>query len=197
MKLIFWSYNDPELHEAWTKHLSKFDFVEIKQGDILSEPVDIVVSPANSFGFMDGGIDLHYKKHFGEDLEYRVKREIYNYWDGELRVGQSCSVPTMNKEIPWIMIVPTMRTPTILTPSSPNIYYAAQQIIKSARDGKSIAVPGLGTGVGKMPADICAQHVKIAIERELSEETWYPTCFTDAKLPGDERRTMHDFLPLF
>ena len=40
--------------------------VEIVHGDIFSRPADALVSPANSFGFMDGGIDLAYSRRFGD-----------------------------------------------------------------------------------------------------------------------------------
>jgi len=204
MKLIFWSYNDPELHVAWHNHLSEFDFVEIREGDILSEPVDVLVSPANSFGFMDGGIDLHYRNYFGKDLEKRVKNEIRKYHYGELMVGQKCTVPTMNENFKWLLVVPTMRTPTILKPSDPNIYWAAKAIVQFGHHHLNkeirISIPGLGTGVGKMPPEICAQHVKLAIQRTIycyDNWYWFPKSFSDAKLPGDTRRNMHDFIPSF
>lgn len=201
MKLLFWSYNDPELHQAWSTHLSEFDFVEIREGDILSEPVDVLVSPANSFGFMDGGIDLHYRNFFGKELEQRVKDEIIKYHYGELMIGAKCTIPIMHSDFQWLLVVPTMRTPTILRPSDPNIYYAAKAIARFAIGHQKeehdikISVPGLGTGVGKMPPDICAQHVKLAIQRTM--EPWYPESFSDAKLPGDTRRSMHDYIPSF
>jgi len=203
VKVQFWSYNDPDLHVAWFQNLSDLDYVEIKEGDILSEGCDILVSPANSFGFMDGGIDLHYRNFFGMELETRVKNEIINYRDGELPVGDALTVPTMNEKFQWLMVLPTMRTPTILRPSDPNIYLAAKRLawsikgwMNEGRD-KIIAVPGLGTGVGKMPPDICAKHIRLAFDRVMSPKTWSPTCFSDAKLPGDTRMSMHDFFPSF
>ena len=41
--------------------------MKVSQGDIFNgAPVaDAIVSPANSFGFMDGGIDYCYSEHFG------------------------------------------------------------------------------------------------------------------------------------
>jgi O-acetyl-ADP-ribose deacetylase (regulator of RNase III) len=42
------------------------DFVTVHQVSILDVACDAVVSPANSFGFMDGGIDAVYLSLFGK-----------------------------------------------------------------------------------------------------------------------------------
>jgi threonine synthase len=47
----------PDLAEAWRHHLGDLADVSIFGGDIIEAGCDAVVSPANSFGFMDGGID--------------------------------------------------------------------------------------------------------------------------------------------
>ena len=41
--------------------------LQISYGDIFkgAPAADAIVSPANSFGFMDGGIDYAYSDHFG------------------------------------------------------------------------------------------------------------------------------------
>jgi hypothetical protein len=49
---------DAPLAEAWRKFCGHFECVSIHHGSILDLDIDAVVSPANSFGFMDGGIDV-------------------------------------------------------------------------------------------------------------------------------------------
>lgn len=194
MKFYFWSYNDDELHNAWYKELGHFDFVEILRGDILSHPSTYIVSPANSFGFMDGGIDLFYRNYFGMELENNIKKIIKDKHNGELLVGQS-EVVSLNKYgFNSMIFAPTMRTPTILGNGSPNPYLAMRAILLSepfksrTLEVKTISIPGLGTGVGKMDPIICARQVRLAIERfYLSNTVWYPIGFHDAKLPGDTR----------
>ena len=56
---------DADVVRAWTKHFADTPQVEASQGDIFDVPADAIVSPANSFGFMDGGIDLAYSYRFG------------------------------------------------------------------------------------------------------------------------------------
>jgi hypothetical protein len=48
---------DSDLAEAWRRHCGRYAFVTVEQRSILEVDADAVVSPANSFGFMDGGID--------------------------------------------------------------------------------------------------------------------------------------------
>ncbi len=64
MKLILTAV-EKSLAEAWRKFFSELDFVTVPHGSILDARCDAVVSPANSFGFMDGGIDAIYLSFFG------------------------------------------------------------------------------------------------------------------------------------
>ena len=52
----------PYLAKAWREHISEdlSRTVRVVEGSILSLDVAAVVSPANSFGFMDGGLDALY-----------------------------------------------------------------------------------------------------------------------------------------
>lgn len=61
--------------------------VRVVEGDILSLGVAAVVSPANSFGFMDGGLDGVYTRCFGPQLQQRLQRMIREQAGGELLVG--------------------------------------------------------------------------------------------------------------
>lgn len=67
MKIILSAVED-ELAEAWRRFCGDFEFVEVRRGSIFDLSCDAVVSPANSFGFMDGGIDMIdmlYSQRFG------------------------------------------------------------------------------------------------------------------------------------
>lgn len=63
------------------------------QGDILAEPADALVSPANSFGEMGGGLDLAIRDCFGFVLQTRVQEQIRKQHYGELLVGQAIITP--------------------------------------------------------------------------------------------------------
>src|SRR5579862_3319144 len=91
---IFLHTLDSEMAIAWRKEFAGVPEVLVVEGDILKGRCDAVVSPANSFGFMDGGIDLAYRRYFGIDLQARVQENIRTKFFGELPVGQATVVPT-------------------------------------------------------------------------------------------------------
>jgi O-acetyl-ADP-ribose deacetylase (regulator of RNase III) len=47
--------------------------VEVAQRSVIDRPADAVVSPANSFGFMEGGVDWTYLQFFGPELQTASK----------------------------------------------------------------------------------------------------------------------------
>jgi hypothetical protein len=55
--------------KAWEQAFADVPKVHVSRGDIFELQADAIVSPANSFGFMDGGIDLLYSKYFGWGLQ--------------------------------------------------------------------------------------------------------------------------------
>ena len=194
MKLILTAV-EKSLAEAWRKFCGDLDFVTVHQGSILDVECDAVVSPANSFGFMDGGIDAIYLSHFGYDLQTRVRRQIYEHHHGELVVGNADAVETGNESIPFLIVAPTMRVPMILR-DTVNPYLAARAIFtlvkhKTFLSGshecvpvsehiKTVALPGLGTGVGRVGFNTCAHQVRRAIDDILLEDYTMPRSWAEA-----------------
>ena len=60
---------EPPLADAWERTCGDLPFVSVHRGSILDVACDAVVSPANSFGFMDGGLDARYMDFFGEHIQ--------------------------------------------------------------------------------------------------------------------------------
>lgn len=194
MKLILTAV-EKSLADAWQKFCGDLDFVTVHQGSILETECDAVVSPANSFGFMDGGIDAIYLWHFGNDLQTRVRRQIFEHHHGELVVGNADVVETGNEAIPFLIVAPTMRVPMILQ-DTVNPYLAARAIftlvkhktfLSGSHEGasiaehiKTIALPGLGTGVGRVGFNTCAHQVRKAIDDILLENYTMPQSWAEA-----------------
>jgi len=186
---------EKSLAEAWRKFCGDLDFVTVHQGSILDVECDAVVSPANSFGFMDGGIDAVYLSHFGYDIQTRVRRQIFEHHHGELVVGNADVVETGNESIPFLIAAPTMRVPMILH-DTVNPYLAARAIftlvkhktfLSGSHEGapiaehiKTVALPGLGTGVGRVGFNTCAHQVRKAIDDVLLEEYTMPQSWAEA-----------------
>jgi len=161
----------PDLVNAWQRHFNGVPNVSISQGDILERAADAIVSPANSFGFMDGGVDLAYSEHFGWQLSFALQDLILAKHDGELPVGQAEILPTGNAEIPWLISAPTMRIPSSVV-HTPNAYLAFRATLRAVRTHntqhpakiRSMLCPGLGTSIGRLPAEVCAKQMRIAYD---------------------------------
>ena len=155
----------PSRVAAWQAHFGDLDTVEVSQGDIFAVTADAIVSPANSFGYMDGGIDLVYVEHFGWDLEDRVRQAIAEDWDGELPVGCALVVPTGRSagDIQWLVSAPTMRVPMVVD-GTPHAYLAFRAALRAVRGTpiQSLLCPGLGTGVGRLSPESCARQMRAA-----------------------------------
>jgi len=194
MKLILCSV-DPGLKKAWEKSCGDLDFIEIFHGSILDTKCDAIVSPANSYGFMDGGLDALYMDYFGSSIQTKVRKQIYLHHHGELIVGMSDVVETNDHKIPFLIIAPTMRVPMKLRDSI-NPYLAARSVFILQRYGvflsgkhkgknvsdlvRSIALPGLCTGVGGISYSTCAHQVREAINDILLEEYKMPKSWAEA-----------------
>lgn len=157
------------LADAFRSAFIEFDDVEVKLDDILKFQGDAVVSPANSFGWMDGGIDLHYRNHFGPDLERRVIAQIAQLQHCELPVGEAIVVPTGNAEIPSLIVAPTMRVPSVVA-NSDNAYRAFSAALNAAKlNGFThVLSPGMCTGVGRMPPHQAAAQMARAWREQIS-----------------------------
>lgn len=64
MKIIL-SAIQPKLIDAWKDSFSTEENVIISENDITKIECDAIVSPADSFGFMDGGLDYALSERFG------------------------------------------------------------------------------------------------------------------------------------
>ena len=176
----------PELCDAWTNMFSETPLVEVLHADITSVECDAIVSPANSFGFMDGGLDLALSNHFGWDLQSRLQTSIANLPEKELLVGQALIIPTNYPKCPWLISAPTMRVPMSFNiATSVNAYLAMKAILIVAhqyKEIKRVAVPGLCTGVGKMPPEIASKQMFMAYQESLDIEARPFSDFGEAQL---------------
>jgi O-acetyl-ADP-ribose deacetylase (regulator of RNase III) len=133
---------------------------------------DCLVSPGNSFGMMDGGVDAAITKFFGKSLMERVQQQILDDYLGEQSVGTSIIVATGHPQHPWLAHTPTMRVPMPIVGT--DIPYMAMWAMLLAvrqhnrygdRQITTIACPGLGTGIGRIPPAEAARQMALAYDR--------------------------------
>ena len=71
--------------DAWNALFKKEENVEVSNGDLTQAICDAIVSPANSFGFMDGGIDYAISERFGWDLQLELQNKIKNIYEKNIK----------------------------------------------------------------------------------------------------------------
>jgi O-acetyl-ADP-ribose deacetylase (regulator of RNase III) len=150
---------DPAVATALRIAFESFKEVAVSHGDLLGAAHTAVVSPANSFGFMDGGIDAAYRSFFGPGIEERAQSAINMRPEGHLPVGASLVVDTGNPRVPFMVVAPTMLSPEAV--ESMNCSRAMRAVLRVAgRDERiwpGLFCPGLGTGVGQVSPDDAAR----------------------------------------
>jgi O-acetyl-ADP-ribose deacetylase (regulator of RNase III) len=170
---------DSEMATEWRSVFAAVPDVVVIEGDILEGRCDALVSPANSFGFMDGGIDLAYMRHFGNELQSRVQSRIRVEFLGELPVGQAMVVSTGHETVPYLVVAPTMRVPDRIGDTL-NVYLAFRAMLlavlahnkSSQRVIELLRVPALGTGIGAMPLNRAARQMHAAYVSVFETPDW-------------------------
>lgn len=141
-----------ELVDAWLMAFQNIAEVNIMHGDILKHAKNTLVSPANSYGDMGGGIDLAYRYFFGRDIECRVQQKIQDTGQPYLPIGKSLLVATGHLHFPWLIVAPTMFLPE--PTSARNCYMAMRAILdcmqRHSDKLEAIYCPGLGTLTGRL-----------------------------------------------
>lgn len=171
---------NPEMITAWNTFFQHQANVRVVNGDITRITCDAIVSPANSFGFMNGGLDYAISERLGWDLEIELQRRIKALPEGELLIGTALVIETGDNTIPFLISAPTMRVPTNFNiETSVNAYLAMKAVLIQARqhaDIHSIAISGLCTGVGRMKPIISARQMWYAFQEiELGEKQDFST----------------------
>lgn len=166
---------------AWTKECVRWThppsgqaFVEIQNCPLeeLGE-YDVIISPANSYGRMDGGFDAVLSQRF-PDLQQCVRQELSDQRGGYLAPGQAILAPTNDVAHPLCVVAPTMRLPSVIVPREDIVVYDAMWSIlhclsnhvKAGNSISRVAIPGLGTGAGGV------SHARAASLMEMAYRHW-------------------------
>lgn len=177
-----------DLYNAFREYFTHFSNVEIVNDrfEWLTK-YDCLVSPANSFGMMDGGMDAAITSFFGKSLEEKVQRRILDDYLGEQPIGTSLIVETGHPNHPFLAHTPTMRVPmNIQGTDIPYIamwamLLAVRQHNKNARRQiESVVCPGFGTGIGRVAYSEAARQMALAYDRSLYPPRWL-NCFVAAQ----------------
>ncbi len=164
MRIILCAFDDA-LRQAWEAALPPAatalaeagHALAVDRGDITRLTVTAVVSPANSHGYMRGGVDAAYTRRFGTGVESALRKKIAALPGGLLPVGQALAVPTGDAAIPYLVSAPTMETPRRLAGPEPVFAASRAAVLCALEQGyDSLAFPGMGTGTGGLSPDAAA-----------------------------------------
>lgn len=150
------------LADCFEKEFRDFNNVEVHRGFFEQlDNIDCLVSPANSFGLMDGGMDQAITNYFGNQLQERVQEYIIKEYYGEQPVGTSFVIETNNDKIKYLAHTPTMRVPKIIKDTN-NVYRATKATLiaieKFDKEINTVALPAFGAGVGLVhPVNVAYQ----------------------------------------
>ena len=133
-------------------------------GDFRAHRADALVSPANCFGIMDGGIDGLYTELIGRKMQRDLQARILSDFHGELPIGMSIDIKLDNNQFKWLISAPTMRTPQNIANTN-FVYLAFRSMLLTAIKNpeiETVLTPGFGTGTGKMNIKVAATQMKLA-----------------------------------
>jgi O-acetyl-ADP-ribose deacetylase (regulator of RNase III) len=160
------------LVDCWKAQFADCPEVEAIAGDYFQRPADAIVSPANCFGIMDGGLDLVIRDQLGFPVERKVQDLIDEKYHGELPVGSAEVVETGNPRWRYLIVAPTMRIPEPIQ-FTINAYLAFRAALVAVqnynrglgrREFDSLVCCGLGTGIGQVGANKCAMQMRAAYQ---------------------------------
>jgi len=120
--------------------------IEVIKGDITSISCDAVVNPANSYGYMGGGVAGAIKRVGGSVIE----REAVS--KAPIEVGKAVATTAGSLPCRNVIHAPTMKRPAMGIGVG-NVKLATQAALKLAENLglRSVALSGMGTGVGGVP----------------------------------------------
>lgn len=155
---------NPKMVKAWRDTFEENPEVEIVQGSMLDQRVDAWVTPTNSHGNMDGGLDAVIKNNLGQKIEQAVKKCIADRFGSSLPVGHATCVQTGRQKPNFLISTPTMVKSSEDISDSLNVALACAaaftavhvQNAKESGSIQSVALPGLGANTGRVPTEICA-----------------------------------------
>ncbi|WP_447970068.1 macro domain-containing protein [Nitrospira sp. M1] len=128
--------------------------IQIIQGSILDVAAQVIVNAANSYGLMGGGVAGVIRRAAGPEVETEAMQQA------PIPVGKAILTSGGKTAFQGIIHAPTMSEPAMRIPAK-NAALATRAALQLAdRKGfASLALPGMGTGVGGVPPTDAAEHM--------------------------------------
>ena len=178
---------EPELCKEFQIAFEGLPEVEVINGPFEKVEFDCIVSAANSFGLMDGGVDGAITGYFGQQMMKRVQEKIITDYHGEQPVGTSFIIRGNEEwnegKNKYVAHTPTMRVPMNIR-STENVYQAMKAMLIAVQKFNDkiddyvthpdfnrinvVACTGLGTFCGEVPFKKAAKDMRMAYDNFLN-----------------------------
>ncbi len=128
--------------------------IDVVQGSILEVEAEVIVNAANSLGFMGGGVAGVIKRAAGVEVEEEARKAA------PTPVGKAILTSGGKTKFKGIIHAPTMPQPAMRIPAD-NVALATRAALTLADEEgfASVALPGMGTGVGGVKLDEAATRM--------------------------------------
>ncbi len=125
--------------------------ITVVQGSILEVAADAIVNAANSQGIMGGGVAGAIRRAAGPEVEAEARRQA------PIAVGQAVLTSAGHTRFKGIVHAPTMPRPAMRIEAA-NVALAtrAALVLAEAQGFGTLAIPGMGTGVGGVAPEAAA-----------------------------------------
>ena len=136
----------------------------IEKGDLTKISCDAIVNPANSLGYMGGGVAGAIKRVGG----YIIEKEAVT--KAPIPVGMAVATTAGTLPCKFVIHAPTMKKPALnIDVNNVKLATKAAFDLGVKLKLKSIAIPGMGTGVGGVPTNDAAKAI-IEIVKEFENK---------------------------
>lgn len=162
--------------------------------DFEARPGTAFVSPANSLGFMDGGVDYVLSRVMFPGVESTVKKAIADRREtpnmtalgrSYLPIGKALVVPTCREGV-RLVCAPTMWLPQDVCKTH-NAYHAMYAALRAASASEKtitdLVCTGMCTGCGMMSPDVAVAQMKAAHDDFLAGR---PPRWTDQEIMAEQ-----------
>lgn len=155
-----------ESHMEKEEYVYKNVEIHVVTGDITEQRVDAVVNPANSLMVMGGGVAGAIKRAGGKEIEEEAVKQA------PVPVGKAIVTKAGKLAAKHVIHTPTMKKPAMHIDKE-NVKLAMKAALESANQLriKSVAFPGLGTGVGGLKKEEAAKIMMHELKKHIDNGT--------------------------
>jgi O-acetyl-ADP-ribose deacetylase (regulator of RNase III) len=133
--------------------------IVVEKGDITKISCDAIVNPANSYGYMGGGVAGAIKRVGGAVIEKEAISKA------PIKIGNAVASTSGSLPCNFVIHAPTMSRPAMrIDVENVKLATKAALDIGFRQNIKTIAIPGMGTGVGGVPVEKAAKAITTIVK---------------------------------